>query len=293
MSTSHDVIVVGAGPAGLAAATVAARAGLRTLCLDKLAPGGALINLAELHDFEGNAHGPQIASELTDRATEAGVEIGFGEVARLAPDSPSKGGWTVETADGERHTGRAVVIATGLHKGTLGLAEESQYEGRGLSHCATCDGPLYAGRPVVVAGASGWAPEEAAELKALAGEVTVVAPDAAELAEGLNKVSGRIVALEGNDDGLAAVVVESGGARKTIPASAVFVYEGQSPAAEFAPESLARDATGHIVIDEAGRTSAPTAFAVGDVRAGARHYLADAIADGTRAGEAIVAALKK
>jgi thioredoxin reductase (NADPH) len=296
MTTSHDVIVIGAGPAGLSAATVAARAGLKTLCLDKLAPGGALINLAELHDFEGNAHGPQIASELTDRATEAGVELGFGEVVKLTPTATpdsAGGGWTIETVDGERHTGRAVVIATGLHKGTLGLAEESLYEGRGLSHCATCDGPLYAGRPVVVAGASGWAPEEAAELKALAGEVTVVAPDAAELAEGLNKVSGRIVALQGNDDGLAAVVVESGGARKTIPASALFVYEGQSPAAEFAPETLARDATGHIVVDEGGRSSAPAAFAVGDVRAGARHYLADALADGQRAGEAVVKALKR
>ena len=88
-------------------------------------------------------------------------------------------------------------------------------------------------------------------------------------------------------------MVESGGARKTIPASAVFVYVGQSPAAEFLPETLARDATGHIVVDEGGRTSAATAFAVGDVRAGARHYLADAIADGQRAGQAIVTALKK
>ena len=94
-------------------------------------------------------------------------------------------------------------------------------------------------------------------------------------------------------DGLQSVVVESGGARKSIPASAVFVYVGQSPAAEFLPETLARDAAGHIVVDEGGRTSAATVFAVGDVRAGARHYLADAIADGQRAGQAIVTALKK
>jgi len=73
----------------------------------------------------------------------------------------------------------------------------------------------------------------------------------------------------------------------------VFVYVGQSPAAEFLPETLARDATGHIVVDEGGRTSAATVFAAGDVRAGARHYLADAIADGRRAGQAIVTALKK
>lgn len=287
-SSSFDVIVVGAGPAGLTAATGAARAGLKALCLDKLAPGGALINLAELHEVEGHADGPQIASQLTDEATEAGVELGFGEVVKLIGSGP----WTVETADGERHTGRAVVIATGLSKGTLGLPEEGDYDGRGLSHCASCDGPLYAGRPVVVAGTEGWAPREAAELQVVAGDVTVIGKPAAALPDGVHHLDGRIVALEGTD-GLQSVVVETAGARKSIPASAVFVYVGQSPAAEFLPETLARNATGHIVVDEGGRTSAATVFAVGDVRAGARHQLADAIADGKRAGQAIVTALKK
>jgi len=289
-NASFDVIVVGAGPAGLTAATGAARAGLKALCLDKLAPGGALINLAELHEVETHEDGPQIASRLTDEATEAGVELGFGEVVKLSGSGP----WTVETADGERHTGRAVVIATGLAKGTLGLPEESRFEGLGLSHCASCDGPLYAGRPVVVAGTEGWAPREAGELQVVAGEVTVVGKPAS-LPAGVHHLDGRIVALEGSD-GLQSVVVEMNdaleGARKTVPASAVFVYVGQSPAAEFLAETLARDATGHIVVDERGRTSAATAFAVGDVRAGARHYLADAIADGQRAGQAIVSALK-
>jgi thioredoxin reductase (NADPH) len=289
MSTpSFDVIVVGAGPAGLTAATGAARAGLKALCLDKLAPGGALINLAELHGVDGHEDGPQIASRLTDEATLAGVELGFGEVVKLHGPGP----WTVETADGERHSGRAVVIATGLAKGTLGLPNEHEYEGRGLSHCASCDGPLYAGRPVVVAGTAGWAPREAAELQAVAGDVTVVDTAASDLPAGVHYLLGRIVGLQG-DDGLESVVVETGGARKTIPASAVFVYVGQSPAAEFLAETLARDATGHIVVDEGGRTSAATVFAVGDVRVGARHTLADAIADGQRAGQAIVTALKK
>ena len=292
---SFDVIVVGAGPAGLTAATGAARAGLKVLCLDKLAPGGALINLAELHEVPGyeggHADGPQIASQLTDDATEAGVELGFGEVVKLTGPGADLVPWTVETADGEQHTGRAVVIATGLSKGTLGLPEEAEYDGRGLSHCASCDGPLYAGRPVVVAGTEGWAPREAAELQVVAGDVTVIGKPAS-LPDGVRHLDGRIVALEGAD-GLQSVVVETGGARKSIPASAVFVYVGQSPAAEFLPETLARDATGHIVVDEGGRTSAATVFAAGDVRAGARHHLADAIADGQRAGKAVVQALKK
>ena len=105
-------------------------------------------------------------------------------------------------------------------------------------------------------------------------------------------MEGRIVGLDGSD-GLQSVTVETAGQRKTIPTSAVFVYVGQSPAAEFVGKTLARDASGHIVVDEAGRTSAATVFAAGDVRAGARHYLADAIADGRRASQAIVTALKK
>src|SRR5258707_4814919 len=274
-TSSFDVIIIGAGPAGLAAATEVSSAGLKAIGLEKLAPGGALINLGALHDFETAADGPTIASKLTDDATEAGVEIGFGEVVRLSGNGP----WTIETAEGERHTGRAVVIATGLGKGRLGLPEEDDYEGRGLSHCAVCDGPLYAGLPVIVAGAGGWAPYEAAELKAFASDVTVVDTGAARLADGIRHIDGRVVGLEGSN-GLQAVVVESAGARKTVPASGVFVYVGQSPAAEFAPDSLARNATGHIVVDDGGRTSAAAAFAAGDVRAGARYYLADAIADG-------------
>ena len=285
---AYDLIVIGAGPAGLAAATEAARAGLKALCLDKLAPGGALINLGELHDFRETVDGPSMASRLTDDATGAGVELGFGEVVKLSGSGP----WTVETAEGEHHTARAVVIATGLNKGRLGLPEEERYEGRGLSHCASCDGPLYAGLPVIVAGAAGWAPYEAGELKGIASEVTVIDTGAANLPEGVSHLDGRIVALQGGD-GLQSVVVESAGARKTIPASAVFVYVGQSPAAEFAPDSLARDATGHIVADQGGRTSAATLFAAGDVRAGARCSLADAIADGQHAGQAVVAALAK
>ena len=287
-TSSFDVIVIGAGPAGLAAATEVARAGLKALCLDKLAPGGALINLTTLHDYKEGSDGPQIASQLTDDATAAGVEIGFGEVVRLSGSGP----WTIETAEGESHTGRAIVIATGLAKGRLGLPEEDDYEGRGLSHCASCDGPLYAGQPVIVAGAGGWAPHEAEELKAFASDVTVIDTAAATLPDGVRHLEGRIVALEGSN-GLQSVVVESGGARQTIPTSAVFVYVGQSPAAEFVPDSLARDATGHIVVDEEGRTSTATLFGAGDVRAGARYYLADAIADGQRAGQAVVAALAK
>ena len=290
MSTpTYDVIVIGAGPAGLVTATEVARTGLKTLCLDKLAPGGQLINLTELHEFEEPWGGADMASRLTDEAAVAGVEMGFGDVSKISGGDP----WTVETAEGEIHTARLLVIATGLNKGKLGLPNEGDFEGRGVSHCASCDGPLYAGLPVVVAGAAGWAGMEAKELAGVAGGVTVVDSSSAETPEGVERVVGHIVGLEGGAAGLETVVVDSDGQRKSIPASAVFVYLNQSPAAEFVPDSLARDATGHIVVDAEGRTSVPTIYAVGDVRAGTRPYLNEAVADGERAAKAIVAALKK
>jgi thioredoxin reductase (NADPH) len=289
MSTpSYDVIVIGAGPAGLVTATEVARTGLKTLCIDKLAPGGQLINLTELHDFEEPWDGPAMASRLTDEAAVAGAEIGFGEVSRISGGAP----WTVETAEGESHSAHVLVVATGLNKGKLGLPNEADFEGRGISHCASCDGPLFAGLPVVVAGAAGWAAVEAHELAGVAGAVTIVDDSAVKVPEGVLHIAGHIVGLEGTD-GLETVVVESAGERKSISASAVFVYVGQSPAAEFLPDSLARDATGHIVVDAEGRTSVPTIYAVGDVRADTRPYLNEAVADGERAAKAIVAALKK
>src|SRR5690348_5637261 len=262
---TYDLIVVGAGPAGLSAATEAANAGLATLCLDKLAPGGQLINLGELQDVEEPWNGPDLAARLTDDATVAGVEIGFGEVTALSGSGP----WTIETADGERHSARAIVIATGLNKGKLGLPNEADYEGRGLSHCAHRDGPLYAGLPVVVAGANGWAESEAEELAGLAGKLTIVDAGATKDSGIVHRIAGRIVSLEGAD-GLQSVTVEGTEGRQVLPANAVFVYVGQSPAAEFLPDSLARDAAGHIVVDAEGRASAATVFAVGDVRAGAQ-----------------------
>jgi thioredoxin reductase (NADPH) len=225
---------------------------------------------------------------MTDDAVVAGVEIGFGEVTALSGSGP----WTVETADGEKHTARAIVVATGLNKGRLGVPNEDDYEGRGISHCAHCDAPLYAGLPVIVAGAGGWADHEARELVGVASEITMVDAAAGSGLAEVSHLQGRIVGLEGSD-GLQSVTVESGGQRKNIPASAVFVYVDQRPAAECLPPSVARDASGHVVVDAEGRTSIPTLFAAGDVRAGARYYLSDAIADGQRVAQSVVAILKK
>jgi len=144
----------------------------------------------------------------------------------------------------------------------------------------------------MVAGAGGWADYEAKELVGVASEITMVDAAAGSGLADVNHVQGRIVGLEGSD-GLQSVTVETSGQRKNIPVSAVFVYLDQRPATECLPPSVARDASGHVVVDAEGRTSISTLFAAGDVRAGARYYLSDAIADGQRVARAVVAILKK
>jgi len=271
-----DVLVIGAGPAGLAAAIEVASAGLACVCVDRLGPGGALINLGAIHEFGEEIAGPDLVARLTDQATAAGVELAFGEIATLEQGAA----WTARTDSGESWSAHVVIVATGLLKGRLGLADEADWEGRGLSHCAICDGPLYAGQPVAVVGSGGWADHEAAELQALGAIVTRVSVDQ------------PVISLEGTD-GLEALVLERAGNRVRVPARAAFVYRDERPSLDFAPESLARDGSGHIVVDGNGRTALPSLFGAGDVRAGSSRHAKAALEDGRRAARAVIAALKR
>lgn len=282
MSGTWDVVVIGAGAAGLRAATVAARAGARVMCIDKLGPGGLMMNLGEIHDAPAEAAGmtgPDFIAALLDQATEAGVEMGFGEVTALGAGET----WSV-VAD-ETHNAHAVIVASGLARGTLGLAEEERYIGQGISHCAACDGPLYAGQPVVVVGGEGWAVQEARELAGVASAVTVVADKAPALAN-VTVVPGHIVALDG-DDGLQGLTIEHAGQTTRLATRALFPYVGRKPACGFVAAD--RDAAGALVVGADGATSAPGLFAAGDVRSGAPETIVQALADAERAGAAAAA----
>jgi thioredoxin reductase (NADPH) len=172
-----------------------------------------------------------------------------------------------------------VVLAVGLGNGRLGLANEDGFEGRGLSHCAACDGPLYVGQRVVVAGHDRWAVQEALDLAALAEQVTLVTqggePDERAAALGTLPNAaiwpGRITALTG-EAGLESVTVAQEGQSTVLPAHAIFVQSGRR-----AP------------LDFAGDLAAPGLFLAGDCRPGAEETVAAAEADGARAGAAAAA----
>lgn len=282
MSETWDVVVIGAGAAGLRASAVAAKAGARVMCIDKLGPGGLMMNFGEIHDAPAEAAGltgPDFIAALLDQATEAGVEMGFGEVTSLGPGAT----WSV-VAD-EAHAARAVIVASGLSHGTLGLPEEDRYLGQGISHCAVCDGPLYAGKPVVVVGDQGWAVHEARELAGMASSVTVVADTAPSLPN-VSAMPGRIIALDG-DNGLQGLVIERGGQTMRLETEALFPYVGRKPACGFVEAES--DAAGALIIRADGATSAPGLFAAGDVRSGAPETIAQALADAEKAGAAAAA----
>ena len=277
-----DVVVIGGGPAGLEAAAVVAAAGLRCVVIDRMGPGGQLMNLGALQGMAGlapDATGPDLLAEIADRAMTAGAEIAVDDVGALTRNG---GRFHLEALDG-RYTATAVILATGLTPGTTGLADEARYEGAGLSHCAHCDAPLHAGQPVAVAGGDAWAIEEAIELAGYASRVTLVigcrmTASADRLATltslaNVTAIEGRIIGLDGAS-ALDAIVIDGPAGRTVVPARGLFLQTGRVPA---------------LGLLGAVAEEAPGLFLAGDVRRDSRYTIADAMASGSEAGHTAVA----
>lgn len=288
-----DLAVVGAGIAGLTAATTAAGYGLRTVALDRLAPGGQLINLGEVTGYPGlpsKTSGPDLAGTLLEDAMAAGVEISYTEVTGLVAGPPH----TLATLDGDL-TAAAVVVATGISAGRLEVPGADGWAGRGLSECASCDGPLFAGQQVAVVGDDDWAAQEAAELAAVAGHVTVLVPgdtprwaphrgEALAAAGVAVRVGAAVTGLTG-DGTLTGVRLADG---TDVAVTGAFVQVGREPRSGLADGVLDRAADGRII----GGPGTPGVFAAGAVRDGVSDHLVTAAADGLAAGLAAVAHLR-
>jgi thioredoxin reductase (NADPH) len=298
--THWDLAVVGAGVAGLTAARVAAEAGLRVVAYDRLTPGGQLVNLSTLHDFPdpgATAESWSVISELVAHAEAAGVTMSFDEVTRVHAGDPVR----LETSGGEVSAG-AVVLATGLTNGRLGLAGEESLVGRGLSTCAGCDGPLYRGKAVAVVGDDEWTAEEALELAALATSVTVLVPGEPGWSSGragrlaatgnVEVLTGATVTALRADGVLEGLGVRTEAGDRELDVQGVFTYVGRRGPASLV-DGVPADEAGRLLTDEGGRTAVRTVLVAGDARAGAEQTLPAAIGDGAAAGEAAVALLRR
>lgn len=294
----YELAVVGGGPAGLAAALLAARHGRSTIVLDPLGAGGALLNQERIEGFPGFPEavpGYELGPRLQEQAMAAGAAIELGEATRI---DPRDGDWALLTDSRELVAG-AVLVATGTRPRELGVPGEDQLEGRGLSHCASCDGPLYRGKVVAVYGEGDHALVEALEL--VRHDVGVVLVNPGQALSGQDTYrrriaeSGQIEVRHGSvieailgDGAVDGVRVRdlASGESSTVPVEGVFAYAGRVPNTHLLEGLVVLDDAGSVPVDAWMQTELQGLFAAGDVRAGAVGQAIAAAGDGATAAVA-------
>lgn len=292
MEHIYDVLILGGGPAGYSAALYTARAGLDTLVIEKICPGGQMATTDIIDNYPGfdaGVDGIELGMKMAAGAERFGAKSAYAEITEvdLAPAVKR-----IVTTDGV-YLGKTVIIATGASPRPLGLEGEQGLIGRGVHYCAHCDGRFYKGKTVMVVGGGNSAASDALYLSGLAQKVIVVhrrdtlratkiyhAPlMRAENVEFYwnSKISGLIADMR-----LGAVKVTdlASGQEREVKIDGLFVSIGRQPATELFAEQLALDAHGYIVADESTKTSIDGVFAAGDVRTKELRQVVTAAADG-------------
>ena len=306
MTERYDVIVVGAGPAGLAAAIYAARARLRTLVVDESIPGGQVKTTHKVSNYPGfpeDVKGADLAAAFAAQAARFGAEVRRaveitehelgGDPKRLVLDEEE----TVEA--------RAVIVATGARPRPLGVPGEDRFKGRGISHCATCDGAYFEGKDIHVIGGGNSAVEESLFLTQFARSVTIVhqflefQAEPASVQEAL--ANPKIRVLLGHEPrgfhgetALERLEVEELATRKRKPlrTDGVFVFVGMVPRTDLRAPYVPLAAGGYVETTDAMETTVPGLFAAGDIRVKRFRQITTAVADGTVAALAAQKALR-
>lgn len=295
----HDILVIGAGAAGLAAARQALRDGLSVATLEALFSGGLVTNINHL-DGEVQGSGSDLAADMSAEIANLGAK----SVTGSAQSMVREGDAIVVLSDAGTHLARTVVVASGATLRRLGVPGEADYEGRGVSQCANCDGPFFTGQEVVVVGGGDAALQEALALTGYAKRVHLVHRGASLRAKRhfVNQVAThsritihwetRVEAILGDDAVKAVRVRRSEGGAGEIPCAGFFAYVGLEPACAFVPDSVARDAGGRLLTDAGLKTAMPGVYAAGAVRSGYGGLLAQALAEGESAAKAAAAAAR-
>jgi len=298
MAELYDLVIIGGGPAGLAAGVYAGRAGLKTVIVEKGLYGGQMQNTGEVENYPGirQTTGPELSEVMGAHPEDFGVEKKFGEVRAVQLEGPVK---TIDLGQ-EQLEARAVIIATGAVPKKLGVTGEEEYSGRGVSYCAICDGAFFnEKRPgmdkgIVVVGGGDSAVEEGVFLTRF-NKVTLVhrrdklraQPILQKRAfenERMSFVWNSVVEeILGDGKLVAGVRIRNRetGETSVLPANAVFIYIGNQPNTGFLPKDapfLTED--GYIRTDEQMRTVLPGVFAAGDVREKTLRQIITAAADG-------------
>jgi len=299
MEPNADVLVIGAGPAGLTAAIYARRAGLETTVLEKFVPGGQAALTDAIENYPGftePVQGMQLTEAMRKQAERFGADFQTAEVQGLEPADDDDGPHAVRLKKGEVR-GRTVIIASGARHRRLGIPGEDRLWGKGISCCAQCDGMFYRDKRVVVVGGGDTAIKESIFLTRFAKAITVVhrrdrlrATQALQdklfaLQDQVQVAWNSVVEEIHGEDGVTGVRVRNvqTGAEDTLDCDGVFIYVGFRPNTEPFADAVETDEKGYIVTDDAMATSAEGVFAAGDCRQKVLRQIVTACADGATA----------
>ncbi|AEV94837.1 thioredoxin-disulfide reductase [Pediococcus claussenii] len=297
MAKEYDIIIIGAGPAGMTAALYASRANMSVLMLDRGIYGGQMNNTASIENYPGfkSILGPDLAKEMYDSSTQFGAEYSYGSVESVVNDGDTK---TITTDMGDEFITKVLIIGTGSEYKKLGVPGEEDFSGRGVSYCAVCDGAFFKGMHLVVIGGGDSAIEEGIYLTQLASKVTVIHRRDQLRAQKITQQrafdndkmefvwNSNVTEIVG-DDKVEGVKVNNNktGEDSFIDASGVFIYVGVQPmTAPFKGLGIL-DEDGWIPTDELMHTKVPGIFAVGDVRKKNLRQIATAVGEGGTAAQ--------
>ncbi len=295
----YDVTIIGGGPAGLSAGIYSARAALKTLLVEKGMPGGLAASTELIENYPGFAEGvggPELVMQMDAQARRFGLEVRSASAESIS--SSGEGTFTITTDSGEFKT-KTVILATGTQQQKLGVPGESEYHGRGVSYCATCDGAFFKDKEVAVIGGGDAAVEEALYLTKFASKVHLVhrrdelraTKVLQQRAMNNNKIvfhwSSKVERING-DQVVKDITLKNlkTGETKPLEVSGVFIYVGTRPASELVKDLVKLDPQGYIITDEDMRTSVPGIFAAGDIRKKSLRQVVTAVADGAIAAVA-------
>ena len=293
-----DVVVVGAGPAGMTAALYASRANLSVALLERGIPGGELVNTADVENYPGfkNIQGPDLANEMYEGAMQFGVVHEFGTVTKV---TPNEGAHLLETDMGKTYQAKAIIIATGSVHRKLGVPGEDKYSGRGVSYCAVCDGAFFRDKDLRVIGGGDSAVEEGTYLTQFGKNVNIVhrrdelraqkiLQDRAMSNDKVDFTWDTVVKeIKGDDMKVTGLAVENvkTGEITDVDTDGVFIYVGLIPNTESFADLNITDEEGWVITNEDMQTNIPGIFAIGDVRQKKLRQISTAVGDGAIGGQ--------
>ena len=285
----YDIIIIGAGPAGLTASIYGRRANKKVLVLEALTYGGQIVNTTVIDNYPALPHvtGFDFATNLYNQATELGAEIKFEKVINIIVDKYKK-----VITDSNEYTSRAIIIATGADRRKLGLEKEDRFTGSGISYCATCDGNFFKDKEVAVNGGGNTALTDALYLADICSKVYLIhRRDEFRGSESLvNEVKKRnnielvlnskVTKLNGDNHLTSIEVTNNDGSTRELPISCLFVAIGQVPVTENFVKLIDVDNNGYAIAGEDMKTKVAGLYVAGDVRKKSLRQLATAISDG-------------